>query len=142
VFWLCRGYFSGWPSALTTACFVWSLLLAFVIGFLFETLIGLTAFWLLEISSFNFVFITVIYVTSGHMFPLDLAPEPWATILKATPFQYLAYFPSILFLHGDSWTTWELLRAMLLETATAVGLAAFVVWVYRRGLQRYSAFGG
>lgn len=142
VFWLCRGYFPGWPSATVTACFFISLILGFIIGFAFEALIGMMAFWLLEISSFNYIFITLIYVLSGHMFPLDLAPEPWATVLKSTPFQYLAYFPAMLFLRGDKMAPSEVIGAVVTEFFVAVGLLAAVYWVYRLGLKRYSAFGG
>lgn len=142
VFWLCRGYFSGWPSAPVMTCFVISLILAFLIGFACEALIGMMAFWLLEISSFNYIFITLIYVLSGHMFPLDLAPEPWATALKSTPFQYLAYFPAMLFLRGDSLPLAEVVRMTFVQFLWAVGLLAVVYWVYRAGLKQYSAFGG
>ena len=30
--------------------------------------------------------------------PLNLLPEPWFTILKWLPFQYMAYFPAVVFL--------------------------------------------
>jgi ABC-2 type transport system permease protein len=142
VFWLCRDYFPGWPSTTVMVCFVVSLLLAFVIGFAFEALIGMTSFWLLEISSFNYIFITLIYVLSGHMFPLDLAPEPWATVLKSTPFQYLAYFPAMLFLRGDQMPASEVIRATAVEFLVAAGLLTIVYWVYRAGLRQYSAYGG
>ena len=142
VFWLCRSYFPGWPSATVMTCFVISLILSFIIGFAFEALIGMMAFWLLEISSFNYIFITLIYVLSGHMFPLDLAPEPWATVLKSTPFQYLAYFPAMLFLRGDQMAPGEVIRATAVEAVVAAMLLAAVYWVYRLGLKRYSAFGG
>lgn len=142
VFWLCRGYFPGWPSAVVMTCFVISLILAFIIGFAFETLIGLMSFWLLEISSFNYIFITLIYVLSGHMFPLDLAPEPWGTVLRSTPFQYLAYFPAMLFLRGDKMPVADVISATVVECFVAAGLLAVVYWVYRAGLRQYSAFGG
>jgi ABC-2 type transport system permease protein len=142
VFWLCRGYFNGWPSATVLSCFFLSLILAFVIGFLFDTLIGLLGFWLLEISSFNFVIMTMVYLLSGHMFPLDLAPEPWGTLLKWTPFQYLAYFPAHLFLRGDSMSAGQLAQAMGQEIIVTGALVAIVQIVYRRGLRHYSAFGG
>ena len=47
VFWFCRQYFDGVPSAATFCCFLISLPIAFVIGFCLEALIGLLAFWVL-----------------------------------------------------------------------------------------------
>lgn len=142
VFWLCRAYFPGWPSAGVMTVFLLSLVIGFLIGFLIEALIGLLGFWLLEISSFSYAFMTIVYVLSGHMFPLDLAPEPWATLFKCLPFQYLAYFPAKLFLSGSEMTANELLLAFGQELVVTLLLALLVVWVYRRGLRHYSAFGG
>ena len=41
---------------------------------------------------------TLNFFISGHMLPLDLLPQPWSDILKALPFQYMAYFPAVVFL--------------------------------------------
>lgn len=142
VFWLCRDYFEGWPRAEVTALFIVSLFLGFAIGFLFDVLIGLSAFWLLEIGSLSFVIMLLIYALSGHMFPLDLAPEPWATVAKCLPFQYLAYYPAKLFLHGEEMTRAELWGGIGAELAVTVGLLLAVRVAYRRGLRHYSAFGG
>ena len=141
VFWLCRHYFSGWPTLFTLGCFIASLPIAFVIGFCLEALIGLLAFWVLEVGSFNFIAITFIYVASGHMFPLDLA-GPASGFLKALPFQYMAYFPAMVFLRGDGLDRMALLGQVLYGAAVAGAMLLTVAFVYRRGLRRYSAFGG
>lgn len=142
VFFVCRGYFTGWPSWPILIAFVYSLFLAFLIGFLFEALVGMLAFWFLEISSFAFIIITFVYLMSGHMFPLDLIPEPFSTIVLLLPFQYLAYFPAVLFLHGDQWSNAELAWRLGEATLTAAALAIAVKFTFARGLRRYSAYGG
>jgi ABC-2 type transport system permease protein len=142
VFYLCREYFSGWPPIDVLAAYVFSLLLAFLIGFLFESLVGVLAFWVLEISSFNFIVIMLNYLLSGHMFPLDLVPGVWGEILKWLPFQYLAYFPAMLFLKGSTMTPVELWGGIAKQAAVAVLLATILQFTYQRGLKRYSAFGG
>ena len=142
VFFLCRGFFTGWPSPVVLAAFLYSLLLAFAIGFLFESLIGLVSFWFLEITSLASIMMTLTYLLSGHMFPLDLAPGALGTVLRWLPFQYLAYFPAVLFLHGSEMSSGELAWALTRETVTALGLYLLVIFVWRRGLRRYSAFGG
>ena len=58
----------------------------------------MVGFWLLEVSSLLYVIMTLNYFISGHMFPLDLLPPPWPTILKSLPTQYMAYFPAAVFL--------------------------------------------
>src|SRR5438552_2164941 len=94
LFWLCRDYLPAWPDWPTFAGYVVALLLAFLIGFFFEATIGMIGFWFLEVGSFLYVINTLSFFVSGHMFPLDLLPAPWDSILKSLPFSYLAYFPA------------------------------------------------
>src|ERR1051325_8306437 len=75
VFYLCRGFFDSVPDLSTIAGFVVSLVIAFLIGFLMECLIGLISFWFLEVSSLIFIFMMVNYFLSGHMLPLDWLPN-------------------------------------------------------------------
>ena len=141
LFLLCSGYFVGlWPDALTLSAYVVSLLLAFAIGFFFEASMGMAGFWFLEVTSLLWVVNTVNYFISGQMFPLDLLGPPWDAILKWLPFQYLAYFPAIVFLrevHGLA-----LVEGLLRELAWAVFLIILARWLFARGLRRYSAYGG
>lgn len=142
VFYLCRDFFDGWPSPGLLAAYVVSLVLAFAIGFFFESLVGMLAFWVLEISSFNFIIIMFNYLLSGHMFPLDLFPPGIREVVKWLPFQYMAYFPAMLFLKGDTMTTREITIAVAEQGAMALALFVLLRLAYRRGLLRYSAFGG
>lgn len=142
VFYLCRNYFPPAPDAHVLAAFFVSLALAFLIGFLFETAVGLLSFWILEISSFGFVIMTLNYVLSGHMFPLDIVPGWAGEVLRFLPFQYLAYFPAHLYLNGSDWSTLQLAGALSLQALYVALLYGLVRLMYRRGLYRYSAFGG
>jgi ABC-2 type transport system permease protein len=141
LFLLCSGYFVGlWPDALTLLAYLASLLLAFVIGFYFEACMGMAGFWFLEVTSLLWVVNTVNYFVSGQMFPLDLLGHPWDTLLKWLPFQYLAYFPAVVFLRevqGEA-----LVQGLLLESAWALVLIVLSRWLFARGLRRYSAYGG
>src|SRR5262249_40281727 len=47
LFFLCRGFFHGFPPAPTLAGYVVALVLAFVIGFFFEAAMGMVGFWFL-----------------------------------------------------------------------------------------------
>lgn len=141
LFLLCSGYFVGlWPDVLTLLAYGVSLLLAFVIGFFFETAMGMAGFWLLEVTSLLWVVNTINYFVSGQMFPLDLLGPPWDTILKWLPFQYLAYFPAVVFLREVQGGA--LAEGLLLELAWAMALIMLSRWMFARGLRRYSAYGG
>jgi viologen exporter family transport system permease protein len=140
LFFFCRGFFEGWPEPLVLLAYLASLLLAFLIGFFFEVMIGMVGFWFLEVTSFLYVINTINFFVSGHMFPLDLLPPAWVTILKALPFQYLAYFPATVFLgkvRGE-----QLLYGLLFQLAWVLAFCLLARWLYRLGLRRYSAFGG
>jgi ABC-2 type transport system permease protein len=140
LFFLCRHFFDGFPDAATLAAYALSLVLAFVIGFFFEATIGMIGFWFLEVSSFLYIINTISFFVSGQMFPLDLLPPFWSGLLRSLPFQYLAYFPASVFLgkiQGEA-----LVQGLLLELVWAAFFILMARELYRRGLRRYSAYGG
>jgi ABC-2 type transport system permease protein len=140
LFFFCRDFFEGFPDPLTFAAYVASLLLGFLVGFSFECMIGTIGFWFLEVTSFLYVINTLNFFVSGHMFPLDLLPAGWATVLKMLPFQYLAYFPATVFLGKVEGV--DLAYGLLAEVAWAAAFLVLARWLYRLGLKRYSAYGG
>jgi ABC-2 type transport system permease protein len=141
LFLACNIYFVSFPpDALTFAGYLLSLVLAFLIGFFFEACLGMVGFWLLEVTSLLWVVGTLNYFVSGQMLPLDMLPSPWEDVVKALPFQYLAYFPAIVFL--GKVTGWKLVEGLAWQFGWVVVFAVLTRWLYRRGLRRYSAFGG
>ena len=140
VFYLCRSYFPGWPPADIMAAYVVSLILAFTLGFFLELSIGMLGFWMLDISSLLFVYMLFSFFFSGHMFPLDMLPEPYATFIQIIPLQYLTYFPAAVFL--GKITGPDLIRGLLIQAGWVLFFIAFCRVTYRRGVHRYSGFGG
>jgi ABC-2 type transport system permease protein len=140
LFYLCRGFFDGLPDPLTLLAFAASLVMAFLIGFFFEASVGMVGFWFLEVTSLLYIVMTLNFFISGHMLPLDLLPQPWSGLLKALPFQYMAYFPAVVFL--GKVRGWALVWGLLAELAWTLAFIASARVLYRVGLRRYSAFGG
>lgn len=139
-FWLMRAYLPGWPDAETLAAFVLSLVFAFLVGFLIESLLGLVAFWFLEVSSLLFIYMMVSFFLSGHMIPVDFFGEPYASLMKHLPFNYLAYFPAAVLLgryeHAELW------RELAIEALWIGALLIANRVAFARGVRRYGAFGG
>ncbi|MHC4880636.1 MAG: ABC transporter permease [Planctomycetota bacterium] len=139
VFWLCRDYFVIQPDSWRITAFATSLFLAFLIGFLLESLIGLIAFWFLEVSSLLFVYMMINYFLSGHMIPLDWLGQ-FGAWCQHLPFKYLAYFPAAILLGkipptelaGELGTAFIWVAALLMANRIA----------FARGVRRYGAFGG
>lgn len=140
VFYLCRDFFPGWPSATAWSAGIASLVLAFLLGYYLEACMGLVGFWWLEVSSLLFVYMLLSFFLSGHMFPLTLLPQPWNTIVQLTPLQYLAYFPAAVFLGKIEGTA--LAWGLVIEVAWVVFFAILSRVLFHYGTRRYSAFGG
>jgi ABC-2 type transport system permease protein len=143
VFYLCRGFFPGWPPAGVLLAFVASLIFAFLLGFFLEATLGMIGFWFLEVSSLLFVYMLFNFFFSGHMFPLDMLnglPEPWRSLVWAMPLHYLAYFPAAVFLEKISGP--DLWRGLAIEVGWIIVLIIACRIAYARGVRRYSAYGG
>ncbi|GAA3038120.1 ABC transporter permease [Actinokineospora globicatena] len=81
-------------SLLTYPLFALSTLLAIVVCFACRYLIGLTAFWLLDIRGVMMFWVFVSGAASGLYFPLAILPDWLATVLwVATPFPSLLQAP-------------------------------------------------
>jgi ABC-2 type transport system permease protein len=147
VFYLCRGYFNGWPGPAEMAAFLASLVMSFLLGYFLDAAIGLIGFWFLEVSSLLFVYMLLSYFLAGQMFPLDMLDKftvvgtiTAGDLVRSTPLQYLAYFPSTIFLgkiHGM-----HLVWGLAGELAWLVALMGICRMAFNRGVRRYSAYGG
>ena len=140
VFFLCRDFFPGWPAPEILAAYVASLLMAFMLGFLLEATMGMIGFWFLEVSSLFFVYMLFNFFFSGHMFPIDLLPDPWGWLVRMLPLQYLAYFPAAVFLGKVSGP--DLVWGLWIQFAWIVFFMVAARLAFHFGVRRYSGFGG
>jgi ABC-2 type transport system permease protein len=140
VFFLARGFFPGWPPPDVMLAYIVSLIFSFLLGFFLEATIGMIGFWFLEVSSLLFVYMLFNFFFSGHMFPLDMLPAPWNMVVQIVPLQYLAYFPSAVFLQKvqgqDLWV------GLTIEAAWVLFFIVASRVTFWRGVKRYSGFGG
>ncbi len=139
VFWLCRAYLPGWPTPFVTSAWIASLIMAFLTGFLIESLIGLIAFWFLEVSSLIFVYMMLNYFLSGHMIPLEWISQ-WIPWVEWLPFKYLAYFPAAIML--GKVPEESLPQELSIQASWIVILFVLNRAAFHYGVRRYSAFGG
>ena len=140
-FFLFRDCFTnGIPDAGVCGLYVLSLALSFLLGFFLETCMGLIAFWYLEVTSLTFIYMLLNFFLSGHMFPLTWLPDGFDWAVKALPFQYLAYFPAMVFLGKISGP--ELYWGIAVQIAWVVFFMVLSRWLWHRGVKRYSGFGG
>jgi ABC-2 type transport system permease protein len=140
VFFLCRDFFPGWPSLTAWTGGTLSLILCFFLGYYLEACMGLVGFWWLEVSSLLFVYMLFSFFLSGHMFPLDMLPEPWHTLVSLTPLQFLAYFPAAVLLGKIE--GWRLVIGLAAEAGWVVFFVVLSRVLFYYGTRRYSAYGG
>jgi ABC-2 type transport system permease protein len=150
VFYLCRGFFDGWPPDVLTAqgwssldillIYISTLLMGFLLGFFLEICIGLIGFWFLEVTSLLFVYMLLNFFLSGHMFPLDMLPEWAATIVDLFPLKYLAYFPAAVLL--GQLDPAEIIWGLKVELCWLVTFMILSRLMYSYGVKQYSAYGG
>lgn len=141
VFYLCGDYFPReWPSGEIWAAFVLSLVLSFALGFFLEICLGLCGFWTLEISSLLFVYMLFNFFFSGHMFPLEVVPQPYRAWFEILPLKYLAYFPAAVYLGKiPENRLWFEVGVEALWTLFFIVLSRVLL---NRGYRRYSGYGG
>jgi ABC-2 type transport system permease protein len=150
VFYLCRGFFAGWPPDVLTSqgwssldillIYISTLLMGFLLGFFLEICIGLIGFWFLEVTSLLFVYMLLNFFLSGHMFPLDMLPEWAATIVDLFPLKYLAYFPAAVLL--GQLEPAEIIWGLKVEVCWLVTFMILSRLMYSYGVKQYSAYGG
>jgi len=127
-------------SALDALLYVVSLALAYLISVLLGLLLGLSAFWTLEMGGFLGMYRFVSQFFAGALVPLPFFPPPLRAVTGILPFQAQAYVPLTLYegqLQGVS-----VVAPLALQLFWVVALYALSRVVWRRALRRVVVQGG
>jgi ABC-2 type transport system permease protein len=140
VVWVLRQYMQMPTAPITWLAFGASTLMAAGLQFLTAYILGLIAFWVLEVSTLIFIVYSFEYFLSGTIFPLDVLPEWLHPVIKWSPFTYEIFFPAQVAMErvkGDA-----LWQGLAIQAGWLVFyyFAAKLVW--RAGVRKYQAFGG
>lgn len=114
---------------------IWSLVFTHTLSFMIATL----AFFFNRVQSLTFAKNVVLWVLSGNLFPLDLLPEPFRTVLISLPFSSAVYVPV-------GYITGRLDHPDLLRGFLSTTLGLLVLWplanaIWLAGRRRYSGTG-
>ena len=116
-----------------------SVLLAITLDLICAICIGLLAFWMEDTRSAMLVFSRFAMILGGLLMPLDVFPEPLASICRALPFSTLFYTPGRFFVAGvDS----DLLLAIGKQVFWVVIVSLLAVFIYTKGVSRVESNGG
>jgi ABC-2 type transport system permease protein len=114
--------------------------LSFLLFFLMSFIISTMAFYFVDIFPFWIFYYALVTLTSGAIIPVKFLPEGLQTVLYASPFPYLFYFPTMALLDKPlEFSYLELvLRYVILISVT---MAASAV-LYRGGIRKLTIAGG
>lgn len=115
-----------------------SLVLGVVLSFFISFCISLIAFWSNEVWAPRFIYIVLISILAGSLFPLDILPPLLYYTLLLTPFPYLIYLPTKIYLEGISPSLTPLIFMSVLWTAI---LFFITTYIWKKGLREFSFFG-
>jgi ABC-2 type transport system permease protein len=116
-----------------------AIVLGFGISFLLGATITLIAFWTTRVYSLNEFYYALIVLFSGQFVPLELMPRFVQQLAQVLPFQHMKYAPVQLILGRLSP---EQVAGNFLLGGLWFGLAlALFLWVWRKGVRRFSAVG-
>lgn len=73
-----------------------SAILGYLILFMINYLVGLLAFWFIEVFPFQLFKYGLITLLSGGVIPIDFFPEAVKPLIMLLPFQYILYIPTVI----------------------------------------------
>ncbi|MBI5044974.1 MAG: ABC-2 family transporter protein [Candidatus Levybacteria bacterium] len=119
--------------------FVLSLLFGLILYFFISILISFIGFWSNEGWGPRFIFYQTVGFFSGALFPLDILPKSLYSLFQFSPFTYLTYFPTKLYLGELSQK--EIFQGFLLMGIWIIVMNRIAIFVWKKGLKTYTAQG-
>jgi ABC-2 type transport system permease protein len=106
-----------------------------LLSFFINLIISFIGFWSREIWGPRFLFSVLVFFISGSYFPLDLLAKPIYYLFLATPFPYLFYLPTKIFL-GEKFPFfllffaigWTVIFYYLAKKIWQAGIKNFAFW--------------
>lgn len=129
------------PSIITFFAFTVSVIMGYVILFSIEFLIGILAFWIVEIRGIYFAVIWGIsWFFSGYFLPLEFYPVLLEKMASLLPFRAVIYFPTAIYvgrLAGQ-----KIITALSVQFIWIIVLMGLGRLVYRAAFRRLVIQGG
>ena len=120
--------------------FIIFLILGYLINFFIDFLIGLYSFYFSKVSSLYTSIKVLRNLSAGNIFPLLMLPAKIFLTLQFLPFMYTSYVPTMLLLERTSFDL--TLKNLFISITWLSILCLFSTILWKRGMKRYSAYGG
>lgn len=93
------GHLAAYPAALPGGLLC--LVLALLMNFYVELLVGLSAFWSEDAGAWQLLMAMARLLAGGVLLPLEMLPAPVAAALRWLPFPYMVYAPARMLVSPD-----------------------------------------
>ncbi|MGE4130553.1 MAG: ABC transporter permease [Bdellovibrionales bacterium] len=110
-----------------------------LLHFLYNSMIGLSAFWTEDVTGLFFIFDRAKWLLGGFLLPVSFFPEPLKSIAESLPFRWMINEPAMLFVNFSSE---RLVRVLSHQVALFVILAILAQGIYQLGVRRLNVNGG
>jgi ABC-2 type transport system permease protein len=127
-------------SPLLWAVWLVSVLGGWLITFLANAIIGCLALWTGSSIKLMDVWLVSFMVFSGYLVPVELFPGPLRTLVAWLPFRYQIGFPVEVM--TGAYALPSALAMLARQWAFVLGLLLLAMFIWRRGLRRFAAYGG
>lgn len=112
----------------------------YLINFLIDFLIALYSFYFSRVTSLYTSINVFRNISAGVIFPLVVLPKSFFNILKNMPFMYTNYVPTMLLI--EEFDTGEIFRNFLKSFSWFLLLWIICIITWKKGLKKYSSYGG
>ncbi len=132
-------YISFPASPLALLAFTAIFSLAWIFSFQINFLIGLLTFWTSDTSYIRIAINQIMGILGGRWIPLAVVAVPFLSVLNFLPFGYLFDFP--LRIYTGQVSELVVLQGFLALLLWFSAITLLVLFLWRRGLQKYSSYG-
>jgi ABC-2 type transport system permease protein len=128
---------STWESALL---FFISAILGILVGTQFDLIVGVLAFWTVNVWGLRVLRNAILLFFSGSLVPISLFPEWLQTVSLFLPFQSMVYVPVSIYTGSMSGS--EAYVAMAMQVVWLVGILLVVRMIWALAIRKVTIFGG
>ena len=116
---------------------------SFVLFYLLNFLIGLSAFRMHSTESLQILKIIIFNLAAGAFIPLEFYPDFLQEIIKILPFQYICYVPIQFLLNKKEILGWnEFIYTIIIETFWIIIFYILYKIFWRKAIKYFSVAGG
>ena len=119
--------------------FILALIFATVLTFVFDFVIGLGAFWVQDVKTITDFHDIFYFVLSGKVIPLGVLPTAIQIVNDFLPFRYMLSFPAEIILGNLNLE--NIILGFCVQIFWIILMTFLYIFMWRKGLKRYSAYG-